>query len=257
MKQIFSYGGGTNSAGAIVGLWEHGERPDFIVFCDTGSEKPYTYEHIALVSAWCKEHGFPEIKTIRGSQPRQIQDGSLESECLRLGCLPSRAMGFGACSVKWKIDPFNKWMKEQGFTEKPMKLIGFDFDEPDRADRAPTEEKLCKRRYPLMEWQWGRSECMAAIDRAGLPQPGKSACFFCPSSKKHEILALREIYPDLLERALEIERRALTGVGPAPKFRGKGLGRSFSWAELIRADTAQICMFTETVEAVCECYDGN
>jgi hypothetical protein len=59
---------------------------------------------------------------------------------------------------------------------------------------------------------------------AGLPVPVKSACYFCPASKKAEITWLREHHPELLERALEIERNAqakLTSV--------KGLGRSFSW----------------------------
>ena len=49
-------------------------------------------------------------------------------------------------------------------------------------------------------------------------------CFFCPASKKSEIAWLQEHHPDLLERALRIERNAqdkLTSV--------KGLGRSYSW----------------------------
>lgn len=255
---IVSYGGGTNSTAMLVGLLERGERPDAIVFADTGSEKPHTYGHVLLVSEWCATHGFPAVETVKGSQPRQLEDGSLEAECLRLGCLPSRAMGFGACSQKWKIDPFNKWLRAKGLTEKPTKLIGFDFDEPERAERAPAEEPLCLRRYPLIEWGWGREECVAAIDRAGLPQPGKSACFMCPSSKKHEILTLRDQYPELLDRALEIERRALAGEGQAPAFRGKGLGRHFAWADVVKMADAQLCMFSDAgVPAVdCGCYDG-
>ena len=38
MKTIVSYGGGTNSTAMLVGLWERGERPDAIVFADTGGE---------------------------------------------------------------------------------------------------------------------------------------------------------------------------------------------------------------------------
>ena len=73
---IVSYGGGTNSAAMLVGLLEREERPDAIVFCDTGSEKPNTYAHILEVSEWCATVGFPAIQTIRGSQPRQITDAS-------------------------------------------------------------------------------------------------------------------------------------------------------------------------------------
>jgi hypothetical protein len=62
------------------------------------------------------------------------------------------------------------------------------------------------------------------IADAGLPVPIKSACFYCPASKKAEVICLRDHHPDLLERALAIERNAqakLTSV--------KGLGRSYAW----------------------------
>src|SRR5215468_4909221 len=38
--------------------------------------------------------------------------------------------------------------------------------------------------YPLMEWGWDREHCKRVIADAGLPIPVKSACFFCPASKK-------------------------------------------------------------------------
>src|SRR5262249_31978269 len=82
--------------------------------------------------------------------------------------------------------------------------------------------------YPLLEWGYDREKCKQIISEAGLPVPIKSACFFCPASKKHEILWLREHHPELLERALEIECNAqakLTSI--------KGLGRSFSWGSYL------------------------
>jgi hypothetical protein len=82
--------------------------------------------------------------------------------------------------------------------------------------------------YPLMEWGFDRERCKQIIADAGLPVPIKSACYFCPASKKHEIAWLREHHADLLERALEIERNAL------PKLKSvKGLGRSFSWRSYV------------------------
>jgi hypothetical protein len=73
-----------------------------------------------------------------------------------------------------------------------------------------------------------REDCERSIREAGLPVPMKSACFFCPASKRQEILWLRERHPDLLQRALAIERNAapnLTSVS--------GLGRSFSWEQFL------------------------
>ena len=53
--------------------------------------------------------------------------------------------------------------------------------------------------YPLAQWRDDRPACERIIRAAGLPVPMKSACFFCPASKKHEILWLREHHPDLLK----------------------------------------------------------
>lgn len=65
----------------------------------------------------------------------------------------------------------------------------------------------------------------AAIERAGLPNPGKSACFFCPASKKHEIRELAKLYPELADRAIAMEDNAALDTV-------KGLGRSFAWLTL-------------------------
>jgi hypothetical protein len=60
----------------------------------------------------------------------------------------------------------------------------------------------------------------------------KSACFYCPASKKPEILWLREQHPELLARALAIERNAQDKL-----ISVKGLGRSFAWTDFLdRAD---------------------
>src|SRR5205823_324723 len=78
--------------------------------------------------------------------------------------------------------------------------------------------------YPLIEWGYDREACKRIITEAGLSVPIKSACFYCPASKKHEIDWLQAHHPDLLKRALAIERNAqgnLTSV--------KGLGRSYAW----------------------------
>ena len=61
---------------------------------------------------------------------------------------------------------------------------------------------------------------------AGLPQPGKSSCFFCPSMRAEEIIDLRERYPDLFRRALALEDNARANLKTV-----RGLGRNYSWKE--------------------------
>jgi hypothetical protein len=78
--------------------------------------------------------------------------------------------------------------------------------------------------YPLMEWGYDRERCKQIIADANLPVPLKSACFYCPASKKQEIAWLKEHHPELLKRALAIERNAQAKLKSV-----KGLGRSFAW----------------------------
>ena len=80
--------------------------------------------------------------------------------------------------------------------------------------------------YPLMEWGWDRAACMQAIEDAGLSQPGKSSCFFCPSMRAEEIIHLRGHHPDLFRRAIALEDNARPNLKTV-----QGLGRSYSWKE--------------------------
>lgn len=237
---VASFGGGVNSTAMLIGMVDRGEKCDLILFADTGSEKPHTYEHVLEFSEWLVAHEMPMIRTIKANTTAQESDVSLEGECLRRNTLPSIAFGFKTCSQKWKRQPIDKFL---GNVERTM-LLGFDADEPQRA------KPYKWNRYPLIEWGWGRDECIAAIDRAGLKQPGKSACFFCPSSKKKEIYELRRQYPDLAARAVAMERNAeLTTV--------KGLGRNFAWGDLYAAADAQAKLFPDSpIDIDCGCYDG-
>ena len=111
------------------------------------------------------------------------------------------------------------------------KYIGYDAGEGRRRERArerdAADRKYCKV-YPLMDWGWTREDCIRAIRQAGLSVPGKSSCFFCPSMKKQEILALRDQHPELLARALALEANAQERL-----ITVKGLGRSWSWVDYL------------------------
>jgi hypothetical protein len=256
---VISYGGGTNSTALLIGLVERQEPVDLILFADTGGERPGTYAYIEVFSAWLVERGYPEIVTVKTVN----RDGDvidLETECRENGRLPSLAYGFKKCSQKFKIQPQDKFVNNWPPAKdawalglKVVKLIGFDADEPGRAARQEVmESDKWEWRHPLVEWNWGREECVEAIEAADLPQPGKSSCFFCPAMKPREILQIKACHPDLLERALAIERAA------APHCRGSivGLGRDWKWEDMIKADESQLKLFKTGPSVACGCYDG-
>ena len=252
--KIVSYGAGTNSTALLVGLHERNIRPDYITFSDTGGEKPHTYEYIEIMQAWLKKVDFPEI-TIVKKVDKNGDVLTLEENCLKNEMLPSIAYGFKKCSHKFKIQPQDKFFNnlpeakeiwKKG--EKINKMIGYDAGEERRA--RITDDKKYMYSYPLIDWGWYREECIAAISRAGLPNPGKSACFFCPSSRKNEIFELNRKYPELALRAIDMEEKA------APNLNNiKGLGRSFAWGNLLKQ--GDLFDAPEVVEPCSSCYDGD
>jgi hypothetical protein len=252
---IVSYGAGTNSTALLIEMINRGIPCDLITFADTGGERPETYAHIENFSKWLVDNGLPKITVVK----RVRKDGSyenLEEECLRSNTLPSIAYGYKRCSQKHKIAPQDKycnhwqpaidWWKSG---EKCVKYIGYDAGESHRAENAAKrDDPKYDYEYPLIKWQWEREDCLDIIKKHGITNVGKSACFFCPSSKPKEIVDLYEKYPNLLERALFIEKQAnLTTI--------KGLGRNYAWSEIIQMHKSQMTLPFIGFDLPCDCTE--
>ena len=124
--------------------------------------------------------------------------------------------------------------------ERVVKFIGFDVGEEQRRDHAivyDMQDRKYKKEYPMIDWGWGRDECIATIKKAGLPLPGKFSCFFCPAMKRNEIRTLYHQHRDLYDRAIAIENAAKPNL-----ITVKGLGRDWSWQEFVEADKNQMAM---------------
>jgi hypothetical protein len=267
---VVAYGLGVDSTAMLIEFAERGIRPDLILFADTGGEKPETYRYLAVIRPWLARVGFPDVVVVR-YQPKRALYHTLEGQCLHTGTLPSLAYGGKTCSLKYKRAPQDRYIlaayppaellrrgkrvvraigfeagEERRRYAHVVKAIGLDAGEERRKTWGQSAAKKGKRQsrdawldehyfvyyYPLLDWGYDRRRCAEIITAAGLPVPMKSACFYCPASKKQEILWLREHHPDLAARALTIEQNAqakLTSV--------KGLGRSYRWSEFLkRAD---------------------
>jgi hypothetical protein len=257
---VVAYGGGTNSTAMLCGFRERGIRPALILFADTGGELPHTYEHLRLMSDKCEEwFGLP-IETVYKTFKGEFE--GLEGHCLRNKALPSLAYGRKGCSVKYKVEPQNKrlraWMDERAI-KSITKAIGYDVNEGHRGHKIKHNDLRNGRTeydwYPLIEWRWGRPECEDAIRRHGLPQPGKSACFFCPAMKVREIMRLREANPEYYARAVAMEENITV------KGRVEGLAFGQKWSEIVKADDDQLKLFDwldkhDPHHVPCGCYDG-
>ena len=240
-KHIVSYGGGVNSTAMIIEMINRKMPIDAIVFSNTGGELPETYLFINNFSKWVESKGYPKIVIVK-YRTKNGKVLTLEKDILTRKTLPAIAYGYKSCSDKFKIRPFNKWVKEN-IQGDFIKYIGFDAGEK---KRAKDYENVV---YPLYDWGIDRNGCTAIIEKANLnfKSPKKTSCFFCPSSRKQEILSLPNAYK---ERCISIEKNAQENLTNL-----KGLGINYAWKDLFHAQKTQLQMFDEVdyTSLPCEC----
>lgn len=270
------FGAGVDSTAMLVALHLAGIRPQVITFADVGAEKPETVAHVELMNALLASWDWPPISVCRKIPLASTGYDDLYGNCIANETLPSLAFGMKSCSVKWKQIPQDQfikgarsgpnaapphpvWLEAQRTGERIVKLIGYDCGRADlrRSRKLPASDADFDYDYPLQRLGWTRDDCIDIITQILGAQyvPVKSACFFCPASKIWELYWLAAHHPDLLDRALVLERNALTGrhsrfdeiefgaswevlVRDADRFPSSnttvGLGRSFAWNQWAR-----------------------
>jgi hypothetical protein len=209
---MVAYGAGVDSTAMLILMHRNGERPDAILFADTGSEKPETIDYISkIMNPWLRSVDFPEVVVVKKNAKRY---NSLWENCFANETLPSLAYGLKGCSLKWKVEPQDAWTRrwEPAYTawahgKKVIKCIGYDASPADSKRYAGGSDSECyEYRYPLRETDMKREDCKALIRDEGLPVPPKSACWCCPAMKTVEIEWLRRHHPELLKLAIEMEK---------------------------------------------------
>lgn len=219
---VWAFGLGVDSWAGIIGMKKRGVTPDLILFANVGNERQETYDYLPVAQQWCRDNSFPPI-TVVGYTPKDFKHWppyhSLGENCLTNGTLPSLAFGFKSCSLKWKVEPQNKFCKKWAPAQqcwaaggKVHKYIGYDASPKDRkrfAHAVGMEDPLYEYHYPLIDAGWDRNECLEVIRREGLPgwsdwtgqhwieqggEPVKSACYFCPATQPEELQHFRKVY---------------------------------------------------------------
>lgn len=215
---VVSYGAGVDSTALLVGLRARAVRPDLILFADPGSEWPETYAYLLTMQAWLDRQGWPAIQVVRTQPPKRIRTASfvyttLEEQCLATRTLPSLAYHRRSCSLKWKHEPMDAFVRAWAPArealargERVTRAIGYKKDR--KRCWSITETPEWAYWYPLREWHWDRDRCEHEIAAAGLPVPRKSACFFCPGMQTWELDELQDRHPELAERIVQMETNA-------------------------------------------------
>jgi len=213
--QVLSYGAGVQSTALILlALEGRHEKPDLVVFADTGSERPRTYETVKQVSRLCRTGGI-EFITVRA-------DSKLHEDYRERETLPM--IGQAICTVKWKIRPVRRAIRARIPCEGPKPWVkmwlGITTDEIHR--KRESDVQYIENRFPLIEMDWTRQDCIGYLaENYAWLKVEKSGCFMCPYQSRFGWSSLKGDHPELFEVALDLDRAGRMG-----KHNLKGLFRS-------------------------------
>ena len=196
---ILSMGAGVQTTAMLLKYGKTG-RYDYIVFADTGSEMPGTYEYIKkYLKPYAAECGIPWV-TVGYLNGESIYDFYMANEALPLKMTRE-------CTREFKIRPINRFARSLGCTESnPMiEDLGISWDEAKRANFSRDEPYIAKE-FPFVDDRVTREQCYKMITDHGWPVPVKSGCYFCPFKTRSYFRQLAKEQPDLFARAMMLEK---------------------------------------------------
>lgn len=198
--QALSMGLGVQSSAMILMMKEGTlEKPDFIVFSDTGSEKTETYDHLPRVEQVAHEIGVPFV-TVRSHR------GSLHEDYRSKSAIP--IVTNRSCTFNFKILPIRRWARTIVGNRNGKLLfvswLGITTDEKHRAV-DPGTPYWAGVRFPLVEQDISRRQCVDILKRHGWGDVVKSGCFLCPFNSMKGWANLSKTHPEQFAIAVEME----------------------------------------------------
>lgn len=82
--------------------------------------------------------------------------------------------------------------------------IGISTDEADRM--KDSQEPWIKTRWPLIEKNMSRQDCLDWVKKNGHPEPPRSACIFCPFHSDDEWIRIKKETPEEFQEVVQYER---------------------------------------------------
>lgn len=114
-----------------------------------------------------------------------------------------------ACTADKKIAPLLRKSRELAGVKRGSKgirvisWIGISLDEVSRMKSS--REHWAQNRWPLIEMEMSRHDCLRWMKDKGFPTPPRSACVYCPFHNDHEWRRLKNEEPLEFARAVKFE----------------------------------------------------
>lgn len=224
-----SLSGGKDSTTMLLLMIERDMPIDSVLWADTGMEFPEMYEHISRVDDFLYRERGLHITTLRHpkgfehlmfDEPKQ-KKSSIENR-QRLG-VSLCGNGWPGVKVRWctgqlKTHLINKEVNRIKGEHNARHYVGIATDEPAR---------IKNEQYPLVDWGITEKEALQICYDRGYDWGGlyeiyhRCSCWCCPLQRIDELRKLRHHHPELWERLMALDRRAIAqfGLNPLGQFK--------------------------------------
>jgi hypothetical protein len=161
--------------------------PDGAIFADTGWEPRAVYDHLDWLEG---KLPFPVHRVTLGNLKDAVTAGGFSA----VPFYTTTGLGARQCTYQFKLRPIHKKVRELlgGKTPKggAEMWIGISYDEMIRM--KDSRVKYMVNRWPLVEREIRRRDCLSWMERNGYPKPPRSACLGCPFKRDSEWRELRD-----------------------------------------------------------------
>lgn len=249
---VLNLGAGVQSStlALMAAAGEITPMPDFAIFADTQAEPKSVYTWLDWLE---KQLPFPVHRVTRGNMTadmmtfRTAQDGRVWTKSMIPAFMqaPDGSIGLlgRSCTADYKIAPILKNIRrlcgiKRG--EKNVQItqwIGISYDEIQRM--KPSRDAWTQHRWPLIEREMRRHDCIAWLKRNGFPEPPRSACVYCPFHSNTEWRNLKLKEPEAFIEAIRVEKEL-------QRTKAEAADRSIPWLHRSCVPLEQIDLSTET-----------
>lgn len=262
-----SLGAGVQSSALLVlsCIDERVPKPDVAIFADTGDEPPWVYEYVEVLRDWAAPHGVPIEVAKKGVLSEWVTDKSKEGKLfvnVPVYTLDPKSGKEGMlrrqCTREFKVHPITQKVREllgyeprQRVKHRVRSMLGITIDEVSRM--KPSWHKWVINTFPLVDLGLHRHDCFQIMQDAGLPEPKKSACVYCPYHGDVYWQWMKDNHPDQFQRAVDFDhaiRDMTMKGGERPGY----VHRSCKPLDEVRFgvdDPDQLTMFDAECEGMC------
>lgn len=208
MVTVWSCGGGVQST-AIAALIVSGRLPvpDYAAIVDTNRELSSTWKYMeevtapALLKVGCVLHridkrDFATVDLMGGKDGNSLLIPAFSTKGNDIGKM------LGYCSNEWKQRVLHRWLRKNGVKSADV-WMGISTDE---LQRAAFPKGAWTKKYPLIDAQMNRGDCIALAERMGWPSPPRSSCWMCPNHTQAEWRDIKENHPTDWIKAVKFEK---------------------------------------------------